>query len=231
MIDASSVRGRGLVLLASLAVGLVASDARAECWDSSDEGHVLGVAPDGSFVYEREWGSEAGGSDNHLLEVHDRAGALRLSFTGCTDHVDPCDAGFAKGQWKTDGGPEPALRTLVSDRPSPEALAKRLLKALGLTPLRRSTTTLRALARRLPPARDDVSPDTLDNDEFGKRRWRKKVLEHPSSPLYFVEMSYVARTHVVASCVETFLATRWLPRLESQGTSPSPSTSDPAMAK
>jgi hypothetical protein len=102
------------------------------------------------------------------------------------------------------------------DRPSTKALAKRLARALGLTPLRRSTTPLSALASRLPPARDDVSLETLDNDEFGARHWRKKLFEHPRSPLFFVEMSYLAKAHAVASCVESFSATRWLPKVEPQ---------------
>jgi hypothetical protein len=190
---------------ASLLIALsLCSLAHAEAEDASFNGVLIGVAKDGSFVYESTSiyadESDAGGGSRTVVAVFTGDGAKRISF-------ERADAATGRGAWRIQGA-DAVLRPLVQDRPRREELLQRLTAQLQLEPLQPSTIAWK-LSRcekiELPGERcvEVTTPSgpvmlvRLDGyrEALGeiKHQWKVKMLEHPASQLLFVESSYHTR--------------------------------------
>jgi ankyrin repeat protein len=164
----------------AVVVGGAAAPAAAECFDATVRERVVGVAADGRFVTRSD---VSGVVCSEALVVHAADGSVERSY------AREAEEGCAAIDWKVEPeAPEAAAR--VADRPSAEALTRRLSTEFGLAPLRPSR-------HRLGRHGDEVLVDGVVVDELPDplrlgmyglvKPWRVRLLDSPRSRLLFLE--------------------------------------------
>jgi hypothetical protein len=177
--------------LAALALLLGARTALAECDpEYVATGTVLGVAPDGAVLRRDEASSGMAEFEERALTVMEPDGVtVRVRYSFCTGSCEK------NGVWDVSGGDADAARR-VADKPSADALERRLRDALQVTPLVPSRQPL-SIDRQLRVKSGRgvlyILP-TVNVDEYhGVRHWGPtRLLEHPRSPMLFVSWSFHA---------------------------------------
>jgi hypothetical protein len=194
--------------------GVLAHPATAAaCSDTTIRGDVIGVSSDGRFV---SWRQIESGRDctTHEVAIVDRAGKTVGSFSRCE-----------KKGWQV-AGRATSLRALTRGAKTAQALAKRLKKRLGLTPLKKSSAhrVLQVTVAAKPKAPDEtpicarfsfkqnvVAAPVAEIPfmAFGCVAPKASLHEHAKTPVRFVRHRYVSAS---AGCSTKVSDTLWVAR-------------------
>jgi hypothetical protein len=176
------VRHAALIAAAVATVGTASVlPAKAECWSSTLTARVLGASSEGVVVIERTERTNAADSDLIWFEVlgpdGDRRGVL-----------SPRRTATERATWRQVG----QVPAVVGDAPTAAVVARRLSRELGLTPAReRVHVWVRARDQNEVRAADGglLFAVSARVGWSGDLRVRARLLEHPSTPFRFLELT------------------------------------------
>lgn len=209
-------------LAPALVALLLPAAAAAECWSTSVDSELHGVADDGSFLVEESIFEEAAVRSSGDLTLHGPDAGVRLRVAFCTEESSGCLDGGLRARVAPDG--EPALVALLqpvvaatkeTEETSFQAeLVKTIVQALRLTPARAvkgaklvgcdGGTCVERHGERSGAA----IPPGLNLD----RRARKSFFEHPRSSWIFVQLLRLGpRVYSIAHCQDTTTKLYWAP--------------------